>query len=97
METKICSLCKQVHLDTFFYTKILKDEICCTISAPLAEGQRTIGMALCPFIRACVLKLCLRKTSPPELLTAFLPNFTGMYLSWSSFKFLQIIVFHEEF
>ena len=50
-----------------------------------------------PFIRACVRKLFLLRTSPRKLLTEFLPNFTGMLLRWSSFKFLQIIVFHEEF
>ena len=42
-------------------------------------------------VRVCVRKLFLQKTSPQKLLTGFLPNFTGM------FKFLQIIVFYEEF
>ena len=78
--------------------------------APLAEGQRAIVMALCPlcvhssvcaFIRPCmhvwVRKLFLQKTSPQKLLTLFLRNFTGMFLRWSSFEFLQIIVFYEEF
>ena len=41
-------------------------------------------------------KLFLQKTSQ-KLLTGFLRNFTGMFLRWSSFKFLQIIVFFEEF
>ena len=56
--------------------------------APLAEGQRAVVIVLCPS--------CVQKTSQ-TLLTGFLPNFTGMFLRWSSFKFLQIIVFHEEF
>ena len=70
--------------------------------APLAEGQRAIVMALGPScvrssVSACVHKLFLQKTSPQKLLTGFLQNFTGMFLRWSSFKFLQIIVFYEEF
>ena len=73
--------------------------------APLAEGQPAIDMALClscvrllvrPSVRECVRKLFLQKTSQ-KLWTGFLPNFTGMFLRWSSFKFLQIIVFYEEF
>ena len=50
-----------------------------------------------PSVRVCVHKLFLLKTSPQRLLTGFLPNFTEMFLRWSSFKFFQIIVFHEEF
>ena len=50
-----------------------------------------------PFVRVCVCKLLLQKTFPLKLLTGFLPNITGMFLRWSCFKFLQIIVFHEEF
>ena len=50
-----------------------------------------------PFVRACIHKLFLQKTSPQKLLTGFLRNFTGMFLKWSSFKFLQIIMFYEEF
>ena len=46
---------------------------------------------------ACVPKLFLQKTSPQKLLTGFLRNFTVMFLRWSSFKYLQIIVFYEEF
>ena len=70
--------------------------------APLAEGQRAIVMALCLScgrlsIRVCVRKLFLQNTSPQKLLTGFLRNFTGMFLGWSSFEFLQIIVFYEEF
>ena len=62
-----------------------------------AEGQRAIVMALCPScVRACIRKPCLQNTSPQKLLTGFLPNFKGMFLRWSSFKFLQIILFHEE-
>ena len=55
--------------------------------APLAEGQQAIVMAFVlrasvhPFVRACGHKLCLLKTSPQKLLTGFLPNFTGMFLS----------------
>ena len=73
--------------------------------APLALGQRTFVMALCPLsvslsvrplVRAYVHKLLLQETSQ-KLLTGFLPDFTGMFLRWSSFKLLQIIVFHEEF
>ena len=37
-----------------------------------------------------------KKTSQ-KLLTGSVPNFTGMLLRWPSFKFIQIIVFHEEF
>ena len=47
-------------------------------------------------VGVCVRKLFLQKTSQ-KLLTGFLRNFTGMFLRWSSFKFLQIIVFYEEF
>ena len=47
-------------------------------------------------VRLCIRKLCIKKTSQ-KLLTAFLPNFTGMFLRCCSFKFLRIIVFHEEF
>ena len=47
-------------------------------------------------VRACIRKLFLQKTSQ-KLLTGFLRNFTGMFLRRSSFKFLQIIVFYEEF
>ena len=50
-----------------------------------------------PSVRVCVRKLFLQKTSPQKLLTGFLRNFTGMFLRWSSFKFLQIIVFYEKF
>ena len=46
-------------------------------------------------------KLLLGKTYSGErfraILALLLPNFTGMFLRWSSFTFLQIIVFHEEF
>ena len=50
-----------------------------------------------PSGRPLVCKLFLQKTSPQKLLTGFLRNFTGMFLRWSSFKFIQIIVFYEEF
>ena len=50
-----------------------------------------------PFVHKCIRKLFLQKTSPQKLLAGFLPNFTGMFLRWLSIKFLQIIVFHEEF
>ena len=76
--------------------------------APLAKGVR--ANVMCPsclrasillfvhlFLHACVRKLFLQKTSLQKLLTGFLPNFIGMFQRWSSFKFLQIIVFHEEF
>ena len=70
--------------------------------APLAKGQRVIVMAFTVFVmrvsvHPCVHKLFLQKTSPQKLLTEFLRNFTGMFLRWSSFKFLQIIVYYEEF
>ena len=69
--------------------------------APLVEGQRAIVTALClscvrQFVRACFRKLCFQKPSQ-RLLTGFLPNLTRMFLRWSSFNFLQIILFHEEF
>ena len=73
---------------------------------PLFKGQGGIVMVLClssvcpsvcPFVRACISKLCLQKTSPQKLFTGFLLNFTRMFLRWSFFKFRQIIVFHEEF
>ena len=50
-----------------------------------------------PSICSCVHKLFLQKPSYQKLLTGFLPNFTDMFCRWSSFKFLQIIMFHEEF
>ena len=55
-----------------------------------------VRLCVCPCIRLCVRKLFLQKTSQ-KLLTGFLRNFTGMFLRCSSFKFLQIIVFYEEF
>ena len=68
---------------------------------PLAEGQRAFVMALCLScvrlsVHVCVRKLFLQKTSQKPL-TQFLRNFTGMFLRWSSFKFLQIFGFYEEF
>ena len=48
-------------------------------------------------MHTCVCKLFLQKTSPQKLLTGFLRHFTGSHLRWSPFKFLQIIVFYEEF
>ena len=76
----------------------LKGYLAIKLLAPLAKGQRAVVMALCPLcVRACIQKLFLQKTSPQKLLTGFLPNFTGMFLRWSSVKFLQIIVFYEEF
>ena len=69
--------------------------------ASLAKGQQAIVMALCPScVRQSVhtsVNSSFKNTSPQKLLTGFLPNTTGMFLRWSSFKFLQIIVFHEEF
>ena len=67
---------------------------------PLAESQRAFVMALCPtcvrpFVHPSVNSSF--KTSPQKLLTGFIRNFIGMFLRWSSFKFLQIIVFYEEF
>ena len=50
-----------------------------------------------PIIHECVCKLFLLKTSPEKLSSRFLQNFTGMFLRWSSFKFLHMNVFHEEF
>ena len=50
-----------------------------------------------PFVRACLRKLFLQKTSPQKLLTGFLRNFLEMFLRWSCLKFIQIIVFYEEF
>ena len=73
---------------------------------PLAKGQPAIVMALCLscvspsvslFVHECIHKLFLQKITPQKLLTGFLLNFTEMFLRWSSFKFLQIIVLHEEF
>ena len=98
LERVMCLLVKS------FEDAVGKREIACNeqFLAPLAEGQWVIVMALCPlcvrlFVYACVRKLFLLKTSPQKLLTGLLLNFTGMFLRWSSFKFLQIIVFHEEF
>ena len=50
-----------------------------------------------PSVHPSVRKLFFQKISPQKLLTGFLPNFAGMFHRWSSFKFLQIIVFHEQF
>ena len=50
-----------------------------------------------PFVSACICKLCLQRTSPQKVLTGFLSNFLEMFLRWSSSRFLQIIVLHEEF
>ena len=67
------------------------------IFSSMVEGQQAIVMVLClwcvrPSVHLSVRKLFLQKASP-----GFLPKFTRMFLRWSSFKFLQIIVFHEEF
>ena len=59
--------------------------------------RASVCRLVCPSMRACVRKLFLQKTSPQKLLTGFLRNFTGMFPMWSHFKFLQIIVFYEEF
>ena len=60
----------------------------------LLSWRCVLCVSVCPspirlFVYACVRKLCLQKTSPQKLLTGFLPNFTGMFLRWSSFKFTQ--------
>ena len=61
----------------------------------------TIVMVLCPSsVHRCVqapVSSSFKKVFLAKLLTGFLRNFTGMFLRWSSFKFLQIIVFYEEF
>ena len=57
---------------------------------PLSDRQ-----SVCPCVRLSV-NSSFKKTSQ-KLLTGFLQNFTGMFLRWSSFKFLQIIMFYEEF
>ena len=44
-----------------------------------------------PFFCTCVCKLFLQKTSLQKLLTGFLPNFTGMFLSWSSFHSFKLL------
>ena len=54
-------------------------------------------MLECPSGRPSGRKLFFQKTSLQKLWTRFLQNFTGMFLRWSSFKFLQIIVFYDEF
>ena len=56
--------------------------------APLAKDQRAIVMALCPLVVRpwSVRNRFLQKRSPQKLLTGFLPNFTEMFLRWSSFK-----------
>ena len=56
----------------------------------------SVCLAVRPCVRASVIS-SFKKTSPQKLLTGFLQNFTGMFLRWSSYKFLQIIVFYEEF
>ena len=53
-----------------------------------ASNCHGVVSVVCPF---------LQKISPQKLSTGFLRNFTGMFLRWSSFKFLLIIVFYEEF
>ena len=65
--------------------------------APLAKSQRAIFMALCPSSVRVSVNSSFQKHFPQKLLTGFLQNFTGMFLRWSSFKFLQIIVFYQEF
>ena len=96
------------HIEENFFWKTLWRKVKLLIMsnfaflAQLAEGQRAIVMVLCPscicpFVLACVHKLFIEKTSPQKLLTGFSPNFTGMFLRGFSFKFLHIIVFHEEF
>ena len=62
--------------------------------APLAKGQQGIVMAFCPL---WVCNFFPKETSRQKVLTGFLPNFTAVFSRCSSFKFFQIIVFHEEF
>ena len=65
--------------------------------ASYCHGVVSVCLFVLVWVRVCVRKLFLEKTSPQKLLTGFLQNFTGMFLRWSSFKFLQIIMFYEEF
>ena len=76
----------------FLWSKISDIQIQVQFLAPLDEGQRAIVMALC-----LAASVNFYKSFPQKLLTGFLPDFTGMFHWWSSFKFLQMIVFHEEF
>ena len=46
-----------------------------------------------PSICRSVGKLCLQKTSPPKLLTGFLPNFTGMFLRSGCPASLKFLIF----
>ena len=88
----------------FFFSYYISVHINFTIFS--STSRRTVGYchdvvsvvpsSVRPFVRACVRKLPLQKTSQ-KLLTGFLPNFTEIFLRRSSSKFLQIIVFHEEF
>ena len=65
-----------------------------------STGQRPAsyfhGVVSCASVCLSVHAFFLQKTSQ-KLLTGFLQNFEGMFLRWSSFKFLQIIVSQEEF
>ena len=65
-----------------FYGPLLKDQGHIVIPLSVCLSARLFG---CP----CVCKLFLQRTSPQKLLTGFLPNFTGMFLRWSSFKFFK--------
>ena len=59
-----------------------------------------VHLSVCSSVHVCMrpfVNSSFQKTFPQKLLTGFLQNFTGMFLRWSSFKFIQIIVFHEEF
>ena len=69
--------------------------LCPSCVRPLVRSS--VRPSVRPSVCACVRKLFLQKTSPQKQLTGFLRNFTGMFLKWSSFKFLQIVVFYEEF
>ena len=81
-----------------FLTYAIKVQICGEVYS--FTGQRSasycLGIVSAVHLSVClsVHKFFLQKTSPQKLLTGFLPNFTGMFIRWSSFKFLQIIVCH---
>ena len=59
-------------------------------------SRHSVRPSVCSSVHVCIRKLFLKKTSQ-KVLTGFLQNFTGMFCRWSFFKFLQIIVFFEEF
>ena len=70
------------------YQHFLLFTLCFKLHWPKASELLSWQCVCCVSVRPYFRKLFLHKTSPRKLLTGFLRHFTGMFLRWSSFKFL---------